>query len=498
MLPPACCLLLALVLVGLAGCQARSQAAAVPFEDAPAFSPSPGAEVVDRWWVSFADEALNERVESALAGNLDLAALWERLGAARAVARRAEADLYPGLDATAGASRDESLDSADDQTRLSLGLAASYEVDLWGRIDSIAQAEALRARATEADYRAAAISLSSELSLVWYEIALTRAQLDIVSSQLEVNQTFQSLLEERFDFGQIRRADVVRQRQLVEATREQAILQRARLDVLEHRLAVLEGRPPQSADATGGAALPELPPGPGVGVPSTLLASRPDVQGALLRLRAADREVAAAVSDQYPRLNLTASLETAAERPADLFERWLLSVTGEAVAPLLDGGERRAEVDRTESVLRQRIAEYGQTVLLAFGEVEDALALEARRAERLASLREQLRLGEQAVEQLRTQFLNGDSDYLAVLEALRDKQQLERDVVAARFDLISARIALYRSLAGGFSTPREQADDAKDSGTAGQDQAQDQSPAQAPGQTEDPPGTTAQEGPVRE
>jgi len=170
-----------------------------------------------------------------------------------------------------------------------------------------------------------------------------------------------------------------------------------------------------------------------------------------------DADLAAAVSDQYPRLNLTATFETVAERPGDLFRDWLGSIAGQAVVPLLDGGEREAEVDRNQAVVRQRVAEYGQLVLSAFGEVEDALALERRRLERLESLRQQLELAEESVEQLQTQFLNGVGDYLAVLTALRDKQQLERDVVAARLDLVSARIALYRALAGGFETPREQA-----------------------------------------
>lgn len=458
----------------VAGCVSPQPRGELPFQDAPAFSlgtdeaagagdglDAEGDRPIDRWWRSLGDAALNERIERALTNNYDLAAAWQRLSAARALARRAEADLYPDLDATAGASRQESLDSGSDQTTLSLGLAASYEVDLWGRIDSLAQAEALRARATEADYRAAAVSLSSSVALTWYQIAEARAQLDLVQSQLEVNQTFLSLLEERFDFGQLRKADLVRQEQLVEATREQAIVQRARLDLLEHQLAILEGRPPQSAGAEPGAALPGLPGMPRVGVPAELLQRRPDVRAALLRLWAADRDLAAAVSDQYPRLNLTASLETAGEQPGDLFEDWLLGIAGQAIAPLLDGGEREAEVERNTAVVRQLVAAYGQTVLQAFGEVEDALSRERRQAQRLASLNEQLRLAEQSVEEVQTQFLNGVGDYLAVLTALRDQQQLERDVLAARLDVVAARIALYRALAGGFTTPREREQDAQ-------------------------------------
>lgn len=437
------------------GCESVSRQDDLPFQDTEAFTRTNGVELTERWWHAFDDPRLSERIESALAANYDLAVAWERIHAARALARRTASDRYPDLDATAGLVRRESLTSDDDATDISLGLAASYEVDLWGRIDSLAKAEALRAAATQSDYRAAAISLSSSVSLTWYQLAQTLVQLDLVQSQLEINQTFLDLLQERFDAGLIRSADLLRQRQLVEATREQAIVLRLQLEVLEHQLAILEGRPPQAGGDLPPAELPELPEAPSAGLPSTLLTRRPDVRAALTRVQAADKDLAAAISDKYPRLNLSASLETFAERPADLFEDWLFSIAANAVAPLLDGGEREAEIERNEALRRQRVAEYGQTVLIAFQEVEDALAQEARQAERIASLREQLRLAEQSVEQLQTQFLNGVGDYLAVLTASRDKQQLERDVVAARLDLIAFRIALYRALAGGFETPRE-------------------------------------------
>lgn len=452
------CLIAIPCCIGLLGCYSPESRPDRPFTDSAPFSVGEGVELADQWWLAFDDAALNQRVESALANNFDLAAAWQRLAAARALARRADSDRYPELDAMAGAGRDESLTSGNDETEIRLGLAASYEVDLWGRIDSLGQAEALRAEATEADYKAAAISLSAAVSLTWYQLAQVRQQLVLVQSQVETNQTFLDLLQERFNVGLIRSVDIVRQQQLVEATREQAIILNAQREVLEHQLAILEGQPAQSAQAFAEvmSLLPDLPASPKVGLPATLLQRRPDVRAAYLRLQAADQDLAAAVSDQYPRLNLSASLETVAERPGDLFEDWLFSIAGQAIAPLLDGGGRRAEVQRNEAVTRQRVAEYGQVVLNAFGEVEDALTQEARQAQRLTSLNEQLRLADEAVGQLRTQFLNGVGDYLAELTALQDKQQLERDVITARLDLIAFRIALYRSLAGGFETPLEQ------------------------------------------
>lgn len=439
----------------LCGCVSTPERDGLPMQDVPAFSDTGTSDRQAQWWQAFNDPALDARVDRALEANYDLAASWHRLTAARALARRSASERSITLDAEAGVSRNESSDS-NDQTNWSLGLAASYEVDLWGRIDALAQAEALRAQATASDYQAVAISLSSSVSLVWYQLAQVLLQLELAQSQLETNQTALGLLQDRFDAGLIRNADVLRQQQLVEATREQAIVLRSRLKVLGHQLAVLEGRPPQTSNnVLPDAGLPALPQTPATGLPAELLERRPDVRAALQRLYAADEDLAAAVSNQYPRINLSASLRTAAEKPQDLFEDWLLGLAGQLSAPLIDGGQRRAEVERNQAVREQRLAEYGQVVLQAFAEVEDALVQEARQAERLTSLQQQLRLAEQAEDELLTQYLNGVADYLAVLTAIRDKQQLERDVITARLDLIGFRIALYRALAGGFETPRE-------------------------------------------
>lgn len=440
--------------VVLAGCASPRSHEPLPLQDAPTFSQSGEAAAPDRWWTAFDDEELNRRIDRALADNFSLAAAWERLREAQAIARRERAGLFPMLDGVGSAER-VTGDGVDSESRFSMGLEASYEVDLWGRIESIVEAERFRASATAADYQAAAISLSAEVALIWYELAASRLQLELIESQLETNQTVLEVLESRFAVGQSGSADVLRQRQLVEATHEQLVVVRAQIKVLAHQLAVLEGRPPQQTVPYPIPALPDLPATPATGLPAELLQRRPDVQSALMQLRASDEDVAVAVSEQYPRINLAASITTSAEQPSTLFSDWLTSLAGQITAPLLDGGQRRAEVERTKAVRRQRLAEYGQTVLVAFREVEDALTQEAEQIERIQSLRKQLTLANRTYQQLRTQYLNGAADFIDVLIALREQQQIERNVLTANLDRISFRIALYRALAGGFTTPRE-------------------------------------------
>ena len=256
----------------------------------------------------------------------------------------------------------------------------------------------------------------------------------------------------RFGLGVVRSPDVLRQRQLVESTLEQAVVVRARIEVLEHQLAVLLGQLPQTASYDPGAKLPDLPPLPDTGLPSDLLKRRPDVRRDYLAFEAADRDLASAISAQYPRISLTGSLINAAESPETLFRDWFVSIGGQLIAPLIDGGQRRAEVDRNFAVKRQRFNEYGQTMLNAFREVEDALALERHQLERIKRLNEQLRLARQSAEQLTGQYFIGADNYLDVLSATQVEQRLQRDALSARLELVLIRIRLYLALAGGFDS----------------------------------------------
>lgn len=428
----------------------------LPFAKAPAFSQKNvlDYDTHEHWWTSFNDSQLNQRIDRALTNNFTLVSAWERLNAANAIAKRERSGLFPALDGSAGVELQDGNKGDDNDLELSLGLEASYEVDLWGRIQSRVQAENFRAAASAANYQVVAITLSSEVALTWYQICEARLELELINSQIETNQAVLEILQKRFAAGQLRSADILRQRQLIEATREQAVVVQSRLALLENRLAVLEGRPPQQKLTLPEGVLPDLAATPRVGLPAALLQRRPDVQEALLILQSADRDLASAVSDQYPRLNITASITTAAENPAGLFREWLASLAGQLTAPLFDAGQRKAEVERNEAIRRQRLAEYGQVVLNAFREVEDALARERFQLQRLERLEKQLELAKETNQQLRTQYLNGVTDYIAVLTAIREQQQLERDVLNARLARIEIRIALHRALAGGFKLPQ--------------------------------------------
>ncbi len=442
----------------LFSCATQTKNVSLPVDTPQTFSNSGTSEMPDRWWTAFGSKELNAAVDTALQSNFNLKTAWQRLRASQAVVDRESSVLFPDLEATAQAetTRDRDTESDfEDAESLSLGLSSVYEVDLWGRIRSAVDAEQFRAQATLADYRTAGLSLSAEITRTWYRLAEALNQVKLVEQQINTNEKVLNLLVNRYGGGQIRVVDILRQKQLLESSREQKQVAESRTQVLENQLAVLLGRPPQQDIDLRPEHLPDLPPLPETGVPMDLVRRRPDVRSAFNLLQAADRDLASAISNQYPRMTLSASVTTFADNAGSLFEDWAMSFGGNLLAPIFRGGELRAEVDRTEAVKQQQLYQYGQTVLVAFREVEDALVQEQKQKQRIKNIREQVKLATQAYEQLQFQYFNGAANYLEVLTALDEVQQLRRDMLSARLTIVEFRIALYRALAGSFETGRE-------------------------------------------
>jgi NodT family efflux transporter outer membrane factor (OMF) lipoprotein len=376
------------------------------------------------------------------------------------VARREGAGLLPSLDATAGGSvsrraTEVEVPGPDRRTRanatsLSLGLAASYEVDLWGRIQSLTDAAVLDAEGRVEDLRAAAITLSARTADSWIRLVEQRALEDLLGEQIETDGQILELIELRFRRGRVPAEDVLRQRQLMESKRESLAAAAEAAETLEKELAVLLGRDPTAPGIPRRATQPVLPPLPDTGAPARLLLRRPDVRAALVRIHAADARVAAAVAARYPSLRITGSATTSGPSVGEFFREWLLSAAGSLVAPLVDGGAREADEDRARSVVRERIHDLGQVVVEAVAEVEIALDREARQREQLDSLIRQRELSEEIVKRTRDRYLGGAADYLRVLEALSTAQNLDRRLLAARRALVQDRVDLYRALAGGW------------------------------------------------
>ena len=443
-------------LIFMVACTTQGPRQTDEFRPEGTFSSSGEAALPDLWWQTFDDDVLNGLVEMALANNLTLQATWDRLDQARALARRAGAELWPQMDGEAGFSSTQteigSRKTTTDNYRL--GLAATYEIDLWGRIRSGREAARLEAQSSAEDLRTAAITLSAQVATTWFQILEQGEELNILRQQLLTNQQTLELVTLQFRTGQVGIADLLQQRQVVESRRGEMALANARKIVLQNQLSILLGAPPGEAEIPDQSGLGPLPPLPTTGLRSDLLQRRPDIRASWLQLQAADQRVAAAVADRFPRLSLNARTTTSEEDVGDLFNNWLTTLSANLLGPIIDGGRRRAEVDRTQAVAEEALHVYGQTVLDAVGEVEDALTREQRQRTYLSSLNQQLRLATQATERIRERYLNGAEDYQRVLISILSEQQLQLTRLDAQSDLYTNRVLLCRALAGGWDMTR--------------------------------------------
>ncbi|WP_318345807.1 TolC family protein [Flagellimonas baculiformis] len=439
----------------MVGCAPKFSNTELPIDEPQKFSQTGTQAIQDKWWLAFEDENLNTLIDSALQSNLDLAATWQQFLAAKAVVKGQASNKWPEISASAQSAINLPEPDFVGGENTQLGFLANYELDLWGRIGAAVRAEKLRAEASLFDYRAAAISLSAEITSTWYQLVAAKKQLRITENQIATNEAIIKLIRSRFTGGQIRAVDILRQGQLLESTKEQQIIFSTNVQVLENQLAVLLGKQPQDSLFFEEVDLPKVPELPETGLPLELVRRRPDLQQSYALLLAADQDWASAVRSKYPRISISARGQLRSNSFENLFDNWAYSLAGNILAPLFNGGQLNAEVDRTLAIKQQRLYQYGQTTLTAFQEVENALVQDIMQQQRLENIQRQLELAEKSNKQLRVEFLNGFSPYLDVLVGLDQEQQLRRDYVAAQLQHIQFRIGLYRALAGSFETGRD-------------------------------------------
>jgi NodT family efflux transporter outer membrane factor (OMF) lipoprotein len=421
------------------------------------------AAAPDAWWQAFGDPALDGLVTRALDGNFTLAAAWARLAQGEAFVIQARSPKLPEVSASASAGRSRTrfvipeqdgipeLEIIDDTNRFNASIGAGYEVDLWRRIDSGHHAAGRDTAALRDDVEAIAMTIVAQLTEAWLDVRFQRTRQKLLSEQLDVQQKSLELLETRFREGLGTALDVYQQRSLVAGTEAQVIQAQSAIVVLEGQIAVLLGVSFDDVVGDAGAApdtLPEPPPVPAVGVPASLLERRPDVRAARRRVEAADYRVAVAVADRLPSLFLQGSISETGEALADLVKSPLYSLLATATAPLFDHGRRKAEVARTRAVVEERLADYGQVMVEAMVEVEVALAQERHQHDLIAELVAQEELAANTVREARTRYREGQIDYLPVLDAQQAQQQIQLSVLAARRQLLSLRVSLYRALGG--------------------------------------------------
>ncbi len=414
-----------------------------------------GTLAPNEWWRVFEDEQLNGLINRALRGNLSIEQASARLRQAEATAVKSGAARFPSLSGTAGIST--KTVGADGSRRVttddySLGLIASYEVDLWGRVAS-GRKSALRAmEASHYDLETAAMTIAGKTATTYFSWQQQQNKLSVLTRQLVASRKMLSVVEKRFETAQAGAVDVLQQRQKVAASEAFIPLVQAAVSAAEHQLAILVGEPPQTNLNLIVLPFTELPAMPETGLPADLLVRRPDLQAAWARLEAANWNVRSAQADRLPAIRLTGSTEYGAKATDALFENWVMNLAASLTAPLIDGGSRRAESARTKAVADERVAAYREIVITALGEVEDAIVAETHQSDYRSAVLRQLTAAQMTAEESFRRYTRGLNSYFEALSTETARQGLEVSALQAEYDLRADRVQLYRALGGDWTS----------------------------------------------
>lgn len=456
-------LLAALVLAGCATsppAQLETPPAPAAFKNA---APLQGvaAQAQTAWWRAFGDAQLDELVERAGRGNHNLQIAAARLAQARALLRRADAERLPQLNAAAGAGRETAPlaagGSGRPQTLVTVGAQLSYEVDLAGRLARASSAAEFDARQREALLHNATLLVQAEVARSYFALRAVDAEVALVSGTVEAYRGSLQLTERRFAAGDLPELDVARARSELAATEAEVLaLQRQRAQ-LENALALLLGEPASGfalAAQAGGSpsAWPAtLPAVPG-GLPSSMLARRPDVAAAQSALLAAQQRLGVAQTAWWPSLTLTAAGGHASPELSDLF-KWSArtwAVNALLSLPLFDGGRREAGVAQARAELDAAYAAWREQMLVALKDVEDELAALRLLGEQGQAQERAVGAAERGTLLSGIRWRNGLVSQLELLDAQRTELRNRRQALQVRAAQVQATVGLIRALGGGW------------------------------------------------
>jgi multidrug efflux system outer membrane protein len=409
-----------------------------------------------KWWEIFGDSTLSGLEEKIEAGSPSLAAAAARYAQAAALVRRTRADLFPELDIGGNVDRDRvsanrplATTGAAKYTNRQIGASLSYELDLFGRIRNSVKASEASAEASASDLAGVRLGLQAQLASAYFDLRGLDARIVLLRQTVAAFQRAFDLTDTRHSGGIASGIDVSRaQSQLssAKAELESVAIDRARD---EHAIAVLIGESPSTFSlpiVDGELAPPAIP----ASLPSTLLERRPDIAAAERRVAAANAQIGVARAALFPSVTLGAEGGYQAVRGSLLSASntfWALGPLSAAMA-IFDGGARRANVRISRAQYDEAAANYRETVLTAFREVEDDLAAGRHLIDQERNQREAAVAAERTRDLALTRYRDGAADYLEVTIAQTAALDAERALLDLRAQQLATATDTVRALGG--------------------------------------------------
>jgi NodT family efflux transporter outer membrane factor (OMF) lipoprotein len=467
---------LATAALGLAGCivgpkyskpaALTSPAGQAPleFKEANGWKPAQPAEgaLAQDWWQLFGNPELNGLEARVDVSNQTLQAAEARFRQARALVAESRAGLRPTISTNPGITTNRASStipgaapSLGEYGNFVLPFDLSYELDAWGRIRRSIAAARADMQATAADLATARLSVHAELAIDYFELRSLDAQKQLLESTLTAYQKALDFNQNRFAGGLASGAEVAQARTQLEATRAQSVdIGEARAE-FEHAIATLAGRTPESLTLAE-APLATEPPAIPTGIPAQLLERRPDVAAAERRMAAANEQIGIARAAFYPILQITAAGGYQAGSIVDWFNWpsrfWALGPN--ALQTLFDAGRRRAATEAATAGYDATVADYRQSALNAFREVEDSLATLRVLERESAAQRVAVEAARKSLDLSMNRYTGGLVTYLEVVTAQSTalaNERIEVDLLRRRMD---ACVLLIKALGGGWDVSK--------------------------------------------
>jgi multidrug efflux system outer membrane protein len=411
------------------------------------------------WKQFFSDAQMLQCITAALSNNRDLRMAALRIEESRALYQIQSADLLPSLNATAGVNRSltpASLSVTGNRALVSanqVGLSApNFELDFFGRVKNLSEA-ALNAYLSTKEARAAAqTALIAEVAKNMLSLRSWQEQIDVALQTLDNRQSSHQLLLKKFDQGAASEIDV----KLSEAARLNAVYA---LSVLKRQyaatlnnLAVLTGLPADQIKAENSLSSQESILQPlKANLSSELLASRPDIRSAELRLKAANANIGAARAAFYPHITLTTNLGTASNQLSGLFNAgsnaWVFSP--QISLPIFDAGRNQANLDLAQVRKNMAVADYEKTIQIAFREVSDALTARPELDQQIQAQQQLVATQQQRLHLAQLRFDHGIASQLEVYDAQRDLLTAQLTASQTQLARLTNAVDLFRALGGG-------------------------------------------------
>ena len=448
----------------LASCQPVGPNHSTPAsEGADAFKNSSSvfsARMDKRWWRTFGDGKLNSLMSDLESGNFDLRAAEARRNQAYALLGIDRSRLAPEVLSSGSASRNRGSESdrgggfAGMETYYSpyrVGMSLSYEIDLWGRVRRLIEAGQANTEAAEASVDQLKLSLQAQLARSYFALRFLDSEAAVLEQELGTRQETLDLANNRFVAGKTNELDVARAKSELAVTRAQLVGLQAPRAALENAIAVLAGKNASNFSISP-AAITGGPPNAPAGSPAQLLGRRPDVFAAERKLAQSSAEIGVAKSNFYPRVSLIGTGGLSSIKSSD-FLKWSSSefaIGPEVDLPLFQGLRRKADYRLAVAKHEEALADYQQTVLAAFADVENALAARRAANNEIAALNDSVDAARKSYDLSNVRYKEGVSSYLEVVDSQRELLNARRGEVQARGRAFEATVMLMQALGGGF------------------------------------------------